>query len=216
MKNCLLFLLLFPLDCGAQDSLLSKPTVVLSSPTGIEVTPFKSFSPTPSKVTRLALIPGLGQLYNRDYWKLPVVYLSIAGGIYSWHLNNLKYQDFLTGYKQFYDMNPVSASYGQAIPELVGTEVPVRVRNLFNTKSEKLNLSRDVIARNKDYWRRNRNLSIIVTGLVYSLSIIEANVAAHLKGFDISDDLSLHIEPKLSQPEVRQVTPGVRLVVNLK
>lgn len=216
MKNWWLWLLLIPLKGITQD-VKTKEIFRLNEFDSLNLQERRShFFSIPKRATQLALIPGLGQLYNRDYWKLPIVYLSIAGGIYTWHLNNLKYQVFLTGYKQFYDLNPLSSAYGQRIPEMVGSEVSVRVRNLLDTKSETHQLSHDIIARNKDYWRRNRNLSIIVTGLAYSLSIIEANVAAHLKSFDVSDDISIRITPKLVQPEVRQPTPGVRLVFNLK
>ena len=63
----------------------------------------KKFTPVPKRATRLALIPGGGQLYNRDYWKLPIIYLALGGGGYTYYLNSIKYKDFLTAYKQFYD-----------------------------------------------------------------------------------------------------------------
>ncbi|MCE7042426.1 DUF5683 domain-containing protein [Dyadobacter sp. CY312] len=220
MKIWWLMLMLISVKGMGQDVLLNKKAamseVVKSSDSVAAVEKNQKFSPDPRRAVRLALIPGMGQTYNRDYWKLPIVYLSLAGGIYSWHLNNLKYQDFLSSYIEFYDMDEASKTYGAMKPGMAGATVPVRIRNLFNTESEYRNLTRDMIARNKDYWRRNRNLSIIVTGLIYSLSIIEANVAAHLKTFDLSDDISLRIEPKLSQPMVKQPAPGIRLVFNLK
>ncbi|MCE7039545.1 DUF5683 domain-containing protein [Dyadobacter sp. CY312] len=177
----------------------------------------KKFMPNPKLATRLALIPGGGQWYNRDYWKLPLIYLSMGGGIYTWNLNRLKYNDFLTAYESFYDLDPSSARYGQLKAGITpDTRLPVRVRNLLNTESEYIEATRDGIERQKNYWRRNKNLSIIVVGLIYSLTIIEANVAAHLKTFDLSDDLSLRIEPKMSQPMMRQPAPGLRLVFNIK
>jgi len=175
------------------------------------------FIPNPKRATRLALIPGFGQLYNRDYWKLPLIYLSMGGGIYTWNLNRLKYNDFLEAYESFYDLDPSSARYGQLKAGITpDTRVSVRVRNLLNTESEYIEATRDGIERQKNYWRRNKNLSIIVVGLIYSLTIIEANVAAHLKTFDLTDDLTLRIEPKMSQPMMRQPAPGLRLVFNLK
>lgn len=176
----------------------------------------KKFMPNPKIATRLALIPGGGQAYNRDYWKLPIIYLSIGGGVYAWNLNRLKYNDFLSAYEEFYilDVSKDDPKYGTLKPDMPTNTV--RVRNLFNTESEIRTATKDQIERQKNYWRRNKNLSIIVAGLIYSLTIIEANVAAHLKTFDLSDDLSLRVEPKISQPLMREPTPGLRLVFNIK
>jgi len=177
----------------------------------------KKFIPVPKTATRLALIPGGGQIYNRDYWKLPIVYLAVGGGIYAYFLNSIKYKDYLETYKSFYDLDVNSKYYGSIKQGLTpdSTKI-VRVRNLLNTNSEYLPATRDQAARGKNYWRRNRGFSLIVSGLIYSLSIIEANVAAHLKTFDLSEDLTLRIEPKLQQPAMRTPTPGLRIVFNIK
>lgn len=177
----------------------------------------KKFFPVPRTATRLALVPGLGQIYNRDYWKLPIVYLAFGGGMYTYYLNQIKYKDFLTAYESFYDMDKNSSRFGQLLPGITSDSTRiVRVRNLFNTESQYIAARRDAIERQKNYWRRNKNLAIIVAGFIYTLSIIEANVAAHLKTFDLSDDLTLRIEPRVSQPMMRQPAPGVRLVFNFK
>ena len=172
----------------------------------------KKFTPVPKRATRLALIPGGGQLYNRDYWKLPIIYLALGGGGYTYYLNSIKYKDFLTAYKQFYDEKT-----GALLPGLtVDSTRIVRVRNLLGTQSTYVAARRDAIERQKNYWRRNRNLAIIASGLIYTLTIIEANVAAHLKTFDLSDDLTLKVGPKFSQPYLQQPAPGLRLVFNFK
>ncbi|MCE7066037.1 DUF5683 domain-containing protein [Dyadobacter sp. CY326] len=177
----------------------------------------KKFMPNPKTATRLALIPGGGQIYNRDYWKLPIVYIAFGGGLYTYYLNSLKYHDYLDTYRSFYDLDPSSKNYGNLIPGYTpDLEKPIRVRNLLNTNSEMTEATRDQAARGKNYWRRNRGFSLIVSGLIYTLSIIEANVAAHLKTFDLSEDLTLRVEPKLNQPAMLTPTPGVRLVFNLK
>lgn len=177
----------------------------------------KKFMPVPKTATRLALIPGGGQIYNRDYWKLPIVYIAFGGGIYAYFLNSLKYHDYLDTYRNFYDLNPASPTYGSIKAGLTAdSRLPIKVRNLLNTSSEMTEATRDQAARGKNYWRRNRGFSLIVSGLIYTLSIIEANVAAHLKTFDLSEDLTFRIEPKLNQPSMITPTPGVRLVFNLK
>jgi hypothetical protein len=177
----------------------------------------KKFFPVPKTATRLALIPGGGQIYNRDYWKLPIVYIAFGGGLYAYYLNSLKYHDYLDTYRSFYDLDPNSPTYGSIKKGLTPDSTKaIRVRNLLNTNSEMTVATRDQAARGKNYWRRNRGFALIVSGLIYTLSIVEANVAAHLKTFDLSEDLTLRVEPKLNQPAMLTPTPGVRLVFNLK
>ena len=176
------------------------------------------FAPVPKKSALMALLPGGGQIYNRDYWKLPLIYLGIGGGVYSYYLNKLKYNDLLEAYKSFYVIDPESIYFGQLKPDInPDTKHTVRMRNLLNTKSDYRTASRDNIEKAKNYWRRNKNLSIIATGLIYTLTIIEANVAAHLKTFDLSDDLTLRLRPDIiSLPLNSQSLPAVCLVLNFK
>ncbi len=176
----------------------------------------KKWMPVPKTATRLALIPGAGQLYNRDYWKAPIVYLAFGGGLYTYYLNTIKYHDYLSAYKSFYILE--GPDKGKRRPGLEGDDakVQVRVRNTLNTSSEYQMAYESQVVRGKNYWRRNRGFAIIVTGLIYTLSIIEANVAAHLKTFDLSDDLTLNVSPKLNQPMMREPTPGVRMVFSFK
>jgi len=171
-----------------------------------------AFRPDPQRTVRFAVFPGGGQLYNRDYWKLPLIYLSLGGSIYAWHLNTLKYRDFLAAYMSFYDKET-----GLLAPGVTSeTRRPVKVRNLLNTSSRIDSALKDPIERQKNYWRRNRELAIIVAGVVYTLTIIEAYVASHLKTFDMSDDLTFRLEPKIGQPLIHQPAPGIRLVFNFK
>jgi hypothetical protein len=200
------------------------PSVALDSTTLAQADSLKNvkkkWMPVPKTATRLALIPGAGQLYNRDYWKAPIVYLAFGGGLYTYYLNTIKYHDFLRAYKSFYILNvdKNDPTYGTKKKELAAADskVPVKVRNLLNTSSEYVDATEDQIIRQKNYWRRNRGFALVVTGLIYTLSIIEANVAAHLKTFDLSEDLSLNVSPKLNQPMMTTPTPGVRLVFNIK
>lgn len=209
---------------GRKDSLKTAnlPAVVLDSTILAQADTLKDvkkqWMPVPKKATRLALIPGAGQIYNRDYWKAPIVYLAFGGGLYTYYLNSIKYHDFLNAYKSFYILDENDPNYGSKKKELAGADatVRVRVRNLLNTESEYRDATESQIIRQKNYWRRNRGFAIIVTGLIYTLSIIEANVAAHLKTFDLSDDLTLQVSPKLNQPMMRTPTPGLRLVFNVK
>jgi hypothetical protein len=184
--------------------------VIVKDTSSVTIPKVKSY-PNPKTAARLAIIPGARQLYNRDFWKLPIVYLSLGGGIFAYRLNSLKYQDFLRAYKSFYDLNT-----GQLAPGVSeDSQVSVKIRNVLNTKSRLDSGTRDQIEKQKNYWRRYRNIAIVAAGLIYTLSIIEANVASHLKGFDISEDLTLHVLPKLSQPALVKICPWLRMELKI-
>lgn len=171
------------------------------------------FMPNPKTATMLALIPGGGQLYNRDYWKLGLVYAAMAGGTWTSIYWSVRYNDMKRGYFSFYD-EEFELKPGYTIE----TVRPVLYRGgiLNGKRVDDLELTLDQVNRLKNQYRRYKGLSIIATGFIYTLSIIEANVAAHLKTFDLSEDLALRIEPKISQPMVQQPAPGLRLVFSFK
>ncbi len=177
----------------------------------------QKFMPNPRLATRLALIPGGGQIYNRDYWKVGLVYAAMAGGTWTAIYWNTRYKDFVEGYRKFYGDAP---DY-KLLPATADGKQPVKYRSGIlqggeSQRNDSLRLTIDQMRRVKNSYRRYKGLSIIATGLIYTVSIIEANVAAHLKTFDLSEDISMRIEPKVIQPMVRQPTAQVRLVFNLK
>ncbi|MCF2444184.1 DUF5683 domain-containing protein [Dyadobacter sp. CY345] len=180
----------------------------------------KKWVPNPKKATKLAaILPGSGQIYNRDYWKVPLVYAAFAGGTWTAIYWNVRYQDFVRGYKTFYDLNEGSAKYGQLKDGVTSdTRLPVFYRGgiLNGERVDSLALTVDQVRREKNRYRRFRETAIVFTVALYALSIIEANVAAHLKTFDLSEDLSLNVAPKVQQPNMTRPTPGISLVFNFK
>lgn len=133
------------------------------------------------KATTLACIfPGAGQIYNRSYWKVPFVVGGFASMIYCIDWNNRGYQRFKKAYSLLadYEQNPNKYPDGPT-DEFHGRYSTDFIRNLRNN------------------YRRNRDLCIIVTAGIYLLQIVDAHVDAHLKDYDISDDLSMSIEPKI-------------------
>ena len=152
-----------------------------------------AFKPNPTKAVLFALVPGLGQIYNRKYWKLPIVYGGLMGCMYAVTWNNKNYKDYSTAYKDImYDAaknleNP--DAWSKSWQDLTSM-APEDAINNSNFK--------DQLKRQKDYFRRYRDLSIIITVGVYALSIVDAYVDAQLFDFDISPDLSLHLEPVVS------------------
>ncbi len=180
----------------------------------------KKFIPNPKRAAQLAaILPGSGQIYNRDYWKAPLVFAALAGGTWTaiyWHV---RYQDFVQAYKSFYDLVPSSETYGQLKASLATDPyLPVFYRGgILNGKRDDAKpMTIDQVKKAKDTYRRYFQTAVVVTVALYAVSIIEANVAAHMKTFDLSDDLTLRVEPRISQPMVSQPVPGVRLVFTLK
>lgn len=172
------------------------------------------FYPKPKKALRLSLLtPGLagGQLYNRDYWKLPFVYAGYGVSIYFVVLNINRYGTMVDHYKEFYHLDdPSDPLYGQLNADIKTVSVFVKSRNQY------VDMNINQVSRAKDTYRRWRDWSFFALGAVYALAAIEANVAAHLKTFDLSDDLSLRVQPSLVQPRVPGPAPGVRLVLLMR
>ena len=141
----------------------------------------KVFIPNPTKATWLALvIPGGGQIYNRKYWKLPIIYGGFAGCAYALSWNGKMYKDYSQAYLDIMDSNPNTKSYEDLLPP----NATYNEEQLKNT-----------IKRRKDMFRRYRDLSIFAFIGVYLISIIDAYVDAELSNFDITPDLSMKVEP---------------------
>lgn len=168
------------------DSLELKQSVLLVTdttelPMTVELKPFK---PNPTKaLIYSAIFPGLGQIYNRKYWKLPIVYGGFLGFSYAISWNGKYYSDYSNGYKDIMDDNPDTDSWKNFLP--YGQD-PETVDKEWLTK---------VMKRRKDFYRRYRDLSIIGTVAMYALSMLDAYVDAQLFDFEISSDLSLRVEP---------------------
>ena len=131
------------------------------------------------KATTLATIcPAAGQIYNKSYWKVPIVLGGFASMIYCIDWNNRGYQRFKKAYNLLsdYDRNPDKYPDGPT-DEFHGRYSASFIRNLRNN------------------YRRNRDLCIIISGALYVLQIVDAHVDAHLKDYDVSDDLSMNLEP---------------------
>lgn len=168
------------------DSVMNESSVVIvSDTTELPVTlATPVFEPNPTRaVIYASIFPGLGQIYNRKYWKLPIVYGGFLGFSYAISWNNRYYTDYSNGYKDIMDDDPETDSWKNFLP--YGAD-PETVDQAWLT---------DVMKRRKDYYRRYRDLSIIGTVAMYALSIVDAYVDAQLFDFNISSDLSLRVEP---------------------
>ncbi|MCL3781783.1 hypothetical protein EMN47_15460 [Prolixibacteraceae bacterium JC049] len=142
-----------------------------------------------------AIVPGLGQIYNRKYWKLPLVYGGIVGfgALVIW--NNNKMQDTKRGLKEFFDDNPDTRFYDNVL-HYTKEEF---IANGWGNEAGYNAWAESSLKKGRDGYRRNRDLSFLGFMGFYLLQILDATVDAHFKNFDISDDLSLNIDPVQQQ-----------------
>lgn len=160
----------------------------------------KIFNPSPTRAVWLsALCPGLGQIYNRRYWKLPIVIGGFMGLGYATNWNNNQYQDYMQGYMDLLDNDPQTKSYMDFFPPTVNEA------DLDHSWLEQVFKTR------KDYARRNRDLCIIGLVALYALCMLDAYVDASLTHFDVTPDLSLDWAPTLMQPAGGGNRPAVGL-----
>ncbi|MDF9829121.1 DUF5683 domain-containing protein [Parabacteroides sp. PF5-6] len=149
------------------------------------------FKPDPNKAILLALIPGAGQIYNRMYWKLPIVYGAFMGCTYAVTWNNRNFQDYRNAYIDLMSDDPITNNRWMDM-----------VPSTYQTDEEKLTWAKNnkdnVFKSRRDYFRRYRDLSIIISAGVYLLSMLDAYVDAQLFDFDISPDLSMRVEPTIT------------------
>lgn len=147
------------------------------------------FIPDPQKATWLAVVfPGAGQIYNRKYWKLPIVYGGFVGCLYAFNWNSQMYSDYRQAYLDIMDADPNTNSY----------EDFFRPGYDFEKNQEYL---KEVFKKRKDRYRRWRDLSVFAFIGVYAISVIDAYVDAQLSSFDISDDINLTISPQIIKDE---------------
>ena len=183
---CIIILCLLFFKTNAQQTTVDSSSLKTSSKE--VVIDSASIKHSPRKATIYsALLPGLGQVYNKKYWKVPVLYGAFALTGYFIHYNNVRYHKY--NKELIARDNSDTASFN---PSLVR----------FDT---------DAIKSASDDYRRFRDLDIILTGLIYVLNIVDAHVDAHLFYFNVDDNLSLRITPQLQRLQNQAVIPNLSL-----
>jgi len=148
----------------------------------------------PLKATMIAVaFPGLGQIYNRKYWKIPWVYAGFGGLIYSVKFNSSNYNRYMKAYQDFIDAIPETNSYENVILADPSTYDPVVHPDTYDPS--KASYFKDGMLRMVDYYKRYRDLSYIGIAGWYLISILDANVDASLFNYDVSDNLDIAIFP---------------------
>lgn len=178
-------------DTSTDTSVVSQGSERSNGQMGREITPRKRrnlteeiyFKPDPRRATWYALVcPGLGQIYNRSYWKLPIVYGGMLTLSYFIGWNGRMYNEYHNAYKDVIDNDPNTKSYEALVPNYMGT-----TSWLQTTMKQKM-----------QRYRRYRDICTFGLVAVYLVSVIDAFVDAHLYDFTVTDDLSMRLEPMIN------------------
>lgn len=143
-----------------------------------------TFNPDPTRAVWMsALFPGLGQIYNRRYWKLPIVIGGFMGLGYATSWNNGMLSDYTKAYRDIMDTDPSTKSYMDFFPP--------------TTKEEDLDKTwlTNLLRSRKNFYRRNRDLCVICMVGVYLIAMVDAYVDASLSHFDVTPELSIDVSP---------------------
>lgn len=174
----------------------------------------KSIKITPMKATMLsAAFPGFGQIYNRKYWKIPLVYAGFGGLGYAVIFNTKYYNKYTKAYQDFTDKIPQTASY----VKLIRSADPKNYDPVLHPDTyvpAQASWIEDQLLLGVDYYKRYRDLSYIGIAAWYIISILDANVDASLFDYDISDNLNLTLAP-IQVPFNNFTLVGVNLSVKL-
>ena len=153
-----------------------------------------------------AVLPGLGQVYNHKYWKLPILYGGAAALGYAIHFNNKYYKKYSSAYRDFLLQDPNNKSYMYFVERAHITEELVNgtYKSWFT----------NALKKKKDYYRRYRDLSIFGMIGLYVVQIVDACVDAHFFTFDVSDDLTLQWTPAVEPSDVGGAHVGAAIAIN--
>jgi hypothetical protein len=189
----ILIILILQLFCN-QHNIFAQDTVSISKQIK------HRFKAEPLKATMMAVVvPGLGQIYNRKYWKIPLVYAGFGGLIYSVGFNSSNYNKYMTAFQDFTDAIPETKSYQKLILADPATYDPVLYPDTYVPSNA--SYYKDGLLRMVDYYKRYRDLSYIGIAGWYLISILDANVDASLFNYDVSDNLDIAVFPmQLSLP----------------
>src|SRR5688572_28588410 len=175
-------------------------TSVLKSKSGKDSVVVKKKVHSPRKATlRSLIVPGWGQIYNKKYWKLPLVYAAIGIPVYTFTFNRKWYN------KAKYALS-IAANDRYTDPDSL-LKVDPALRFLVDQKEQ------GSLVNYRNEYRRDMDYSILFTLLMWGLNVVDATVDAHLKGFDVGDELSLRIKPSVMP---NTMTPALSLVVNFR
>ncbi len=170
-------------------------TIIGQDTTSVNMPSRRIFKAEPMKATMLAVaFPGLGQVYNRKYWKIPLVYAGFGAVIYSVGYNTDNHNRYMKAYQDFTDKIPETDSYVNMISWADPSEYdPVKFPESHNPSTA--SWVKDRLLKGVDYYKKYRDLSYIGIAAWYLISVLDANVDASLFNYDISNNLDLDVAP---------------------
>lgn len=205
-------LLLLPLSLYAQQDQVYFHPDTTESAEGDEYKYYVDLTKKPDAIKAVwlgAIAPGAGQIYNKSYWKLPIVYGAFMGCAYAITYNQNRYSSYKTAYLDLYADNNAgtvtedpSKTYIAVLPDGYTLERVGGTNRWLTTLQNQQNI-----------YRRYRDYSILATVLVYALSLIDAYVDAQLFDFDITPDLSLNVEPQIYYDTRRERSAELKLAI---
>lgn len=174
---------------------------------------------SPHKATIMAMVlPGSGQIYNGQWWKVPILYGGIAADIYGITWNQKRFREYRDAYVEW-------VQYLDALAKNPDTPYPEnpawdKIPKAFDVQTQILPSSgqrewfKNTLNNRKTGFKRNRDLCYIVMAAIYAINIIDATVYAHFYDFEIDDDLSFHIQPTSSYSPISGGMIGLTLTLN--
>ena len=187
--------MLFPKLSNSQNRAAADSVISNAEAVSVDTINYKMHSAHKATLYSMVL-PGLGQGYNKKYWKIPIIYAGFGVFTYFIVFNNNEYKKW-------------KEAYIYALENPDGDVPPI------NDYYEKYGYDPDILREQKDYYRRNRDLTYILTGLWYLINVLDAAVDAHLMTWNVDDDLSIRVEPEFYQPTYG-FKPGGGLKLSLK
>jgi len=168
-----------PFAANAQNRPAADSVISNAKAAAVDTGNYKMHSP--HKATLYSMIlPGLGQAYNKKYWKIPIIYAGFGVFYYIIRFNDKEYKKW-------------REAYYYAIENPQGSDTPI------NDYYEKYGYNPDILRDQKDYYRRNRDLTYILAGFWYILNVLDAAVDAHLMTWEVDENLSLRMQPEFYQ-----------------
>ena len=186
------------------------------SPEDVSVVLRKAKPHSPTKATLLSMaLPGLGQIYNGQWWKVPILYGGIGATIYGMNWNISMYKKYKSAFADYVEYtSQVVPEGGKKVKVNDETWRKVYIYDVSNFDSTKEEWFKSALKNRKDSYRRDRDLTVILMAGIYVLNIIDATVFAHFYDFDISDDLSMGVRPKLDYTPTAGGSVGVSCTIN--
>lgn len=169
------------------------------------------WKPDPMKAVWLgSIVPGLGQIYNRSYWKLPIVYGGFMGCAYAITYTNNQYVSYKEAYRSiYYDIQNSSVSNSPEKAYIAILPEGYTIERMGGASAYQKRLYEW-----QNTTRRYRDLSIAATAIVYALTLVDAYVDAQLFDFDISTDLTINVQPNIYYDEMHQQSAEIKLAIS--